>query len=137
LFRLPLVLIAPLSLKVKTAADLWRSGNPAETLISLPPEEVMVKQFHARLTRLGVNWPTGVEVSAMDLVPVYVSLGFGVGLSLATPDEKSRNLRTLPLPQFPPVVIAVLWQRHLSAANAAFLEEIRKRAAAIAKKLRS
>jgi DNA-binding transcriptional LysR family regulator len=137
LFRLPLVLIMPLSLKVKTAADLWRSGTPAETLISLPPEEVMVKQFHARLTRLGVNWPTGVEVSAMDLVPMYVSLGFGVGLSLATPDEKSKNLRTLPLPQFPPVVIAVLWQKHLSAANAAFLEEIRKRAAAIGKNLRS
>jgi DNA-binding transcriptional LysR family regulator len=136
LFRLPLVLITPPRLKEKTAPELWRSGKPAETLISLPPEEVMVKQFHARLSRLGVNWPTGVEVSAMDLIPIYVSLGFGVGLSIATPDAKFKNLRTLPLPQFPPLVIGVLWRRHLSAANSAFLEEIRKRAAAIVKDLR-
>ncbi|MFZ1220534.1 MAG: LysR family transcriptional regulator, partial [Chthoniobacterales bacterium] len=70
LFKLPLVLVVPRSLKAKTAAELWRSGAPGETLISLPPEEVMVKQFHTRLARLGVSWPTHVEVSAMDLIPI-------------------------------------------------------------------
>jgi DNA-binding transcriptional LysR family regulator len=137
LFRLPLVLITTPRLKMKSAPDLWRGGTPAETLISLPGEEVMVKQFHFRLTRLGINWPTGVEVSAMDLIPIYVSLGLGVGLSLAIPGTRFKNLRILPLPQFPPLIIAVLWQKHLSASNAAFLEEIRKRAATIAKDLRS
>ena len=93
----------------------------------------MVKQFYARLGRLGVHWPTGVQVSAMDLIPIYVSLGFGVGLSLATPGARlEKGLRALPLPQFRPLVIAVLWQKDLSASNAAFLAEIRKRAAAIA-----
>jgi hypothetical protein len=60
-----------------------------ETLISLPPDEVMVRQFHSCLKRLGMHWPTGVEVSAMDLIPIYVSLGFGVGLSLKIPGGKS------------------------------------------------
>jgi DNA-binding transcriptional LysR family regulator len=133
LFKLPLILIVPRSSKVRTAAEFWRSGTPAETLISLPPEEVMVKQFHARLARLGVNWTTGVEVSAMDLIPIYVSLGFGAGLSLATPGAKLQNrLRSLPLSQVPPLVIAVLWRKNLSASSAVFLEEIRKRAVAVA-----
>ncbi|MFL6519856.1 MAG: LysR family transcriptional regulator [Chthoniobacterales bacterium] len=133
LFRLPLVLIVPRALKLKSAAEFWRNGKPGETLISLPGEEVMVKQFQARLAQLGVSWPTGVEVSAMDLIPIYVSLGFGVGLSLAIPGTKlGKGLRALPLPKFPPLVIAVLWQKHLSSSNAAFLAEIRKRAAAIA-----
>jgi DNA-binding transcriptional LysR family regulator len=138
LFKLPLVLVVPRGLKIKTAAELWRSGAPRETLISLPPEEVMVKQFHARLGRLGVNWPTRVEVSAMDLVPIYVSLGFGVGLSLVAPEAKlAKGLRSLPLPQFPSLVIAVLWQKHLPPWSQAFLEEIRKRAAAVAARLSS
>jgi DNA-binding transcriptional LysR family regulator len=133
LFRLPLVLIVPRTAKMKTAAEFWRNGKPGETLISLPGEEVMVKQFHARLAQLGVNWPTGVEVSAMDLIPIYVSLGFGAGLSLAIPGAKlGKGLRALPLPKFPPLVIAVLWQKNISRSNATFLAEIRKRAASIA-----
>lgn len=136
LFRLPLVLVVSRGLKVKTAAELWRSGAPRETLISLPPEEVMAKQFHTRLARLGVNWPARVEVSAMDLVPIYVSLGFGVGLSLAAPGTKlAKGLRSLPLPQFPSLVIAVLWRKGLRPSSQAFLEEIQKRAAAVAGRL--
>jgi DNA-binding transcriptional LysR family regulator len=133
LFKLPLILIVPRRAKAKTAMDLWRQGKPTETLISLPPEEVMVKQFHARLARLGVSWPTRVEVSAIDLIPIYVSLGFGVGLSLAAPGTKlQKGLRSLPLSQVPPLVIAVLWRKNLSPSGAAFLEEIRKRTAAVA-----
>ena len=132
LFKLPLVLIVPKRLAAKTAAEIWKGGKPNETLISLYEDEVMVKQFHARLGRLHVSWPTGVEVSSMDLIPIYVSLGFGIGLSIATPGAKlPADLRYLPLPQVPPLVVAVLWQKNLSAANAAFLAEIRKRAAKV------
>ena len=89
----------------------------------------MVRQFQARLKRLGGHWPTGVEVSALDLIPIYVSLGFGVGLSLKIPRAKvARDLRILPLPGFPPLVVAALWQKNLSPSNAAFLAQIRRRA---------
>jgi DNA-binding transcriptional LysR family regulator len=129
LFKLQLVLIVPQRLKLDKVADLWRGGRNAKTLISLPSDEVMVKQFQSRLKRLGVHWPTGVEVSAMDLIPIYVSLGFGVGLSLKIPRAKiARGLKILPLPSFPPLVVAVLWQKNLSRSNAVFLAQIRQRA---------
>ena len=129
LFKLPLVLLVPQRLKVKTAADLWRGGVGRAPLISLPPDEVMVRQFHSRLKRLGVHWPNAVEVSAMDLISIYVSLGFGVGLSLRIPRAKiARGLKILPLPSFPPLVVAALWHKNISRSNAAFLAEIRHRA---------
>ena len=129
LLKLPLILIVPESLQIKAAADLWRRGRPAETLISLPPDEVMTKLFHAGLRQAGVNWPIGVQVSSIDLIPIYVSLGFGVGLSIATPGVTlPAGVRTLPLQKFPPLVVAALWQRNLSGPNTAFLEEITKRA---------
>lgn len=129
LFKLPLVLIVPQRRKIKAAGDLWRGGISSETLISLPPNEVMVKQFQSRLKRLGVHWPSLVEVSAMDLIPIYVSLGFGVGLSLKIPRAKvAGGLKLLPLPNFPPLVVAALWQKNISRSNAVFLSEIRRRA---------
>ena len=129
LFKLPLILIVPESLKISAASDLWRRGTPAETLISLPSEEVITKQFHARLRQLHVNWPIGVQVSATDLIPIYVSLGFGVGLSVAAPGAAlAPGLKALPLTSFPPLVVAALWQKNLSAPNATFLAQIRQRA---------
>lgn len=133
LFRLPLILLVPAALKIKHASDLWRRGTPAESLISLPPNEVISKQFQARLRQLRVNWPVGVQVSAMDLIPIYASLGFGVGLSIAAPGATlAAGLKALPLPKFPPLVVAALWQRNLSVPNSAFLKEIAKRAKEIA-----
>lgn len=136
LCKLPRVLIVPRRWKIKAASDLWRGTGKRETLISLPPEEVMVRQFHSRLKRLGFHWPTGVEVSAMDLIPIYVSLGFGVGLSIKIPRAKiARDLRILPLPGFPPLIVAALWQKNLSRANTAFLAQIRERAAELERQI--
>jgi DNA-binding transcriptional LysR family regulator len=129
LFKLPLVLILPRRLKVRSAAELWRSGAGTETLISLPADEVMVRQFQSRLKKLGVHWPCGVEVSALDLVPIYASLGFGVGLSIWIPRARiAPQLKILPLPKFPPLVVAALWQKNLSRSNADFLAQIQRRA---------
>lgn len=138
LFKLPLVLIVARETRAKNASELWRDGKLREALISLPRDEVMVKQFHSCLTQLGVHWPTAVEVSSMDLIPIYVALGFGAGLSIAAPDAKLKpGLRTLALPKFPPLVIAALWQKDLSAPNAAFLAAIRQRAREIATRNRT
>ncbi len=133
LFKLPLVVIVPETLRIKTASDLWRGGTPNEPLIALPPDEVMTKQFQAHLLRqLHVSWPISVQVSSMDLIPIYVSLGFGVGLSVAAPGATlPAGLKALPLSKFPPLTIAALWQRNLSGPNTAFLQEITERARAI------
>ncbi|MDQ3545002.1 MAG: LysR family transcriptional regulator substrate-binding protein, partial [Verrucomicrobiota bacterium] len=136
LFKLPLVLIVPRRWKIKAAADLWRGIGKRETLISLPAIEAMVRQFHFRLKRLGFHWPTRVEVSAMDLIPIYVSLGFGAGLSIKIPRAKiASELRILPLPGFPPLVVAALWQKNLSRANTAFLARIRESSAAMERQI--
>jgi hypothetical protein len=83
-----------------------------------------------------VHWPTGIEVSAMDLIPIYVSLGFGVGLSIKIPQTKiARDLKIVPLPNFPALVVAVLWQKNLSSSNAAFLAQIRERAQELARQI--
>ena len=129
LFTLRPILIVPDSLGIARAADLWRGGTPSETLISLPADEVIAKQFQSRLRQLRVNWRIGVQVSAIDLIPIYVSLGFGVGVSVAAPGATfAPDLKTLPLPTFPPLVIAALWQKTLSAPNTAFLDAIKRRA---------
>ena len=133
LFTLPLILLVPDTLKIANAADLWRRGSPSETLIALPPDEVVTKHFQSRLRQLRVNWRIGVQVSAMDLIPIYVSLGFGVGLSIAAPGAAlTPGVKALPLPTFPPLVVAALWQKNLSAPNTAFLEAIRARAGELA-----
>lgn len=132
LFKLAPVLIVPKPIKQRAAAELWRAGT--ETLISLPADEVMVKQFHTHLRRRGAAWRTRIVVSALDLIPIYVELELGVGLSLAVPGMKlPRGMRALPLPGFPALVVAVLSQKNLNAPTAAFLEEIKRRARAIAK----
>ena len=129
LFTLPLVLLVPESLTIANVADLWRRGSPSATLIALPPDEVVTKQFQSRLRQLRVNWRIGVQVSAMDLIPIYVSLGFGVGVSIAAPGATLMpGVKALPLPKFPPLVVAALWQKNLSAPNTAFLAAIRARA---------
>jgi DNA-binding transcriptional LysR family regulator len=129
LFELPLVLIVPKQLKVKSAADLWRKGRNLETLIALPATEVITKQFQAGLRRLHVSWETGVEVTAIDLIPIYASLGFGVGVTIDIPGRKlDASLKALPLPKFRPLVIAALWQPKISRSNAEFVAEIRSRA---------
>src|SRR2546423_3602892 len=70
LFKLPLALIVPQRLKLKTAANMWRADITREILISLPPDEVMVQQFQSRLKRLGVTWTTGVEGRCIDVVSI-------------------------------------------------------------------
>ena len=108
---------------------MWGGGAGTETLISLPPDEMMVRQFQSHLKKLGVHWPCGVEVSALDLIPIYVSLGFGVGLSIRIPRAKiAPELKILPLPNFPPLVVAALWQKNLSRSNADFLAQVQRRA---------
>ena len=129
LCKLPLGLIVQSRSKTKTAADFWRPGVKRPTLISLPSDEVMVRQFQARLKRLGIHWASGIEVSALDLIPIYVALGLGVGLSLRVPGMKlPKGLAILPLTGFPPLVVAALWQKNLSRANTVFLDLLRRRA---------
>jgi len=129
LLELPLALLVEKSSKVTSAEQLWKRDKIEEALICLPSAEAVCKSFQAGLTRLGVDWFPGMEVSSVDLIETYVAAGFGIGLSLMVPKAKIHpNLRAIPLPGFEPVVMGALWKGKTSALLQAFLDELHVRA---------
>jgi DNA-binding transcriptional LysR family regulator len=129
LVELPLVLLVEKSSAITSAEQLWRRDRIEEALICLPGAEALCKNFQRGLARLGVDWFPGIEVSSVDLIETYVANGFGVGLSVRVPDAKiSPKVRTVPLPDFAPVILGALWRGKTSALLQAFLDEIQLRA---------
>lgn len=133
LARLPLVLLVREDSPLKNLKSLLvrgeRIGLP---LISLPPHEALVRNFREGMRQLGWTWDPAIEVTATDLIETYVAEGFGAGLSVAVPGVEPRaGLRRVPLPNFPPLVIAAFWAGKLGTVPEAFLELVRQRAAAL------
>jgi DNA-binding transcriptional LysR family regulator len=130
LVRLPLILLVTQGSQFKTIGDIFYRRLASEPLISLPPDEVITKQFQIGLRRSGWTWTSAIELSSLDLVETYVALNFGVGVSVALPRQKlPRNLRALPLKKFPLVNVAALWMGDLPEIAHAFLADIRAMAA--------
>ena len=126
LVRLPLVLVVPEKAAFRTMSDFFQKESAPQSLISLPSGEVISKHFHAGLRKLRLAWPPKIEVSSLELIDLYASLGFGVGLSIAVPGaKKKKGLRVLPLRNFAPLTIAALWMSEPSSLAATFLGEIK------------
>jgi DNA-binding transcriptional LysR family regulator len=129
LVELPLVLLAPRNSQVTAAGQLWQRDKIEEPLICLPAAEAICKNFQRGLTRLGVDWFPGMEVSSLELIETYVASGFGIGLSVQVPKAKlSPRVRVVPLPDFAPVILGALWRGKISALLQAFLDEFQLRA---------
>jgi DNA-binding transcriptional LysR family regulator len=129
LVELPLVLLVPKGSRVSAADQLWQRDKIEEPLICLPAAEVLCKNFQQGLTRRGVDWFPSMEVSSLDLIETYVANGFGIGVSVQVPKGKlSPQVRAVPLPDFAPVVLGVLWRGKVSALLQAFLDEMQLRA---------
>ncbi len=132
LIQLPPILLVSKNSGIKSAEELWRQDKINERLIALPPNEILCKEFQQRLARLGVDWFPSFEVSSLDLIEIYVLNGYGIGLSVRVPDAKfSAELRVLPLPDFPPLRVGVLWRGKPGVLTQTFLDELRKRAAGV------
>jgi DNA-binding transcriptional LysR family regulator len=124
LVELPPVLLVPKGSRVTAADQLWQRDK-----ICLPAAEVLCKNFQQGLTRRGVDWFPSMEVSSLDLIETYVANGFGIGVSVQVPKAKlSPQVRAVPLPDFAPVVLGVLWRGKISALLQAFLDEMQLRA---------
>ena len=129
LAELPLVLLVPKSSRITAADQLWQQDKIEEPLICLPAAEAVCKNFQQGLSRLGVDWFPNIEVSSLDLIETYVANGFGIGLSVQVPKAKlSPNARAVPLPDFAPVILGVMWRGKTSALLQAFLDEMQLRA---------
>jgi DNA-binding transcriptional LysR family regulator len=130
LLRLPLVLILSKRSEFSAIRDFFRERSPSQGLISLPPNEVISKQFQAGLKKLGLAWTPAIEVSSLELIDLYASLGFGVGLSVQVPGlQRKSGLRAVRLGKFPPLTIAALWIGELSEPATTFLADIKRLAA--------
>jgi DNA-binding transcriptional LysR family regulator len=133
LVELPLVLLVEKNSRVTTAKQLWERDKIDEPLICLPPGETMCKLFQQKLAALGVDWFPSIEASAVDMVETYVASGLGIGLSVGVPGRKlAENVRAIPLPDFPDIILGVMWRGKISPMANAFLEEFRARAKRLA-----
>jgi DNA-binding transcriptional LysR family regulator len=129
LVELPLVLLVEKGSRVTAADQLWQRDKIEEPLICLPAAEVVCKNFQQGLARRGVDWFPSLEVSSVDLIETYVANGFGIGVSVQVPRARiAANVRVVPLPDFAPVVLGVLWREKNSALLQAFLDELQQRA---------
>jgi DNA-binding transcriptional LysR family regulator len=127
LLRLPLILVIPRRAPIAAISDLFGKHSPSQSLIALPPDQTLSKQFQAGLRKLGLAWTPAIEVSSLELIDLYTSLGFGVGLSVAVPGSQKKNgLRAVPLRKFAPLTIAALWIGELPEPAATFLADIKR-----------
>lgn len=125
LIKLPIVLMVHRDSPLKSAEQLWKRDRIEESLISLPMNETIYKNFQKGLARLGVDWFTSIEVSTVELVETYVANGYGIGVSLVVPKAKRRpGIRVLPLEGFEPVTIGAAWQGKLTPIMRALMEAL-------------
>ena len=134
LLKLPLVLLVEKSSRLQSAEELWKRDRIEDTLISLPPNESICKNLQQGLSRLGVDWFTGIEVSSVALIEAYVANGYGIGLAVLPPKTKfSPQIRALPLPDFPPVTLGAIWQGKPTPLMQALLNAMQERVQVVLK----
>jgi hypothetical protein len=127
LVQLPLVLLVPKTAKLKSAAELWQRERIDTPLICLPEHEVLTRVFRKELKRLWVEWPCSVEASSLDLISEYVARGEGFGVSVDVPGVASHpKVRRLPLDDFAPVEIAIVWAGKASPLVQALITEAQR-----------
>ena len=127
LVRVPLVLLLPRKMKLKSAADLWAQGAVAEPLITLPGAETITRLFRKGLARRHVEWPTAIEASSLQLIVSYVVNGYGIGVNVDVPGfGQRRELRVLPLEGFDPLELTVMWRGELTPLIRTVIEESKR-----------
>ena len=110
IIRLPLALLVPKDSKLKRAEDLWKADKIEETLICMAPTEAVSRHFQMGLARLSVDWLPSHVVNSLNLVETYVASGFGIGVGVEVPGVTTDPaVRQIPLKDFEPVAIGVIW----------------------------
>lgn len=124
LLKLALVLLLPRERRMRSVKHSWKELL-SEALIALPGDEAISRLFRKGLAKARVEWGTSVELSSLDLIPVYVRAGFGVGLFLADPNGTvPAGTSVIPLRDSPPLVVAALWHGKLSKVAGRFLDRV-------------
>lgn len=129
LLDLPLVLLLPQGREEKSLGALLKRDLLNETLVAFPPAELLHRRFREFLAGRQIDWPTGIELSSLDLIERYVAAGFGIGLSVKVPGEtRVSGVRELVLKEIPALKVGVLWRKPLSQVGEALLETVKQKA---------
>ena len=114
----------------KDAAELWATKRMAEPLVGQPAATSVMQGFQRDLKRRRVVWPQAVEATSVELVMRYVANGegFGVVNRVALASVKNRAVRALPLDDFAPMRMAVLWRGEATPLVRAAVEEVQRHA---------
>jgi DNA-binding transcriptional LysR family regulator len=113
MFKMPLVLLVRKDSRIKSAEELWKQDRIDETLITVPRNELIMHAFQAGLSKLKVDWFTGIEVTTVEMVQTYVVNGYGIGVTVLVPKMKYHpEVRLLPLEDFDMPTFGVLSQGH-------------------------
>ena len=126
LITLPLALLVPKTSRLRSAEELW-ARDLDEPLITLPADDGIARNFQHGLHALGLDWPSGLVVSTLELIETYVVEGFGFGATVVVPGvQLGAGLRHLPLPGFEPLTIGAVWRSGSSPLVPAFVEVVEK-----------
>ena len=132
LIELPLVLLAPKRSRITEARQLWEQDKIEETLITFSQEDPVQVHFQRELEKRDVEWFCGIEVNSARLIECYVAIGQGIGLAVAPPGFRpAAGIRVIPLLDFAPIKIGVIWSGKLSPIAEQFLEEVEAKAKAL------
>lgn len=139
LLKLNIVLYVPKDWEVDCFEDLLEENPEAKgmmidkPLIGLPEHEMLSQLFDKTLIKKEIQWPLTMEVNSLDVVRQYVSLGFGAGIGVEIPHAPEDNsVKTIPLPQFPPLVIGAIYQGKPKPIAQDFLNAVKLKAASLA-----
>jgi DNA-binding transcriptional LysR family regulator len=126
LAALPMVLLVPAKSPWRSAEQVFEDvKRNAVTLVSLSHREAITQTFIKELEGRGLDWPAGIEVNSLQLIQSYVSMGFGVGLSVRVPSQPfPRDLRALSLIGFPSLEVGAFWRNPLSPPAKHFVETL-------------
>jgi DNA-binding transcriptional LysR family regulator len=124
LASLPMVLLVRAKSPWRKAAQVFEEvRRNAVMLVSLSHRETITQTFLQELQSRGLDWPPGIEVNSLQLIQSYVSMGFGVGLSVRVPGQPfPPGIRALPLPEFPLLEVGAFWRNPLSPPAKLFVE---------------
>ena len=125
LIQLPLMLLVPKRSRIVEARQLWEQDKIEETLITFPQEDPVQVHFQRELQKRRVDWFCGIEVNSASLIECYVAAGYGIGLAVAVPGFRAtKGIRAIPLADFAPVQIGLVWSGKLPAIARQFLAEV-------------
>ncbi len=124
LASLPQVILLPPGL-AKPRGGLRKLAE-SQPLIRPPADTALARLFASGLAREGINWPSRIEVSTIDLVETYVAGGFGCGASVRVPGVRvPDDVTVMHLPKFPKLVIAGLWKGDLHPLARRVVDDLR------------